>query len=330
MTRQPIKLDDESGRIAALKQMDALTYSSETSFKQITGLLQLILDMEMVSINFITENKQILKARQGVDLKEMPRDVSFCNITIRTYDPLIIEDTLEDERMRDNPAVTGPPFLRSYIGAPLTTAEGFNLGAICAFDTKPRRFTMREVKMLTKCAKLTMNQLELRSQANQDSLTEVANRRSFVSGLEAEMARLRRKTGTASVAFLDIDFFKDVNDNFGHPTGDRVLHEFAKVIVGMSRQNDLVARLGGEEFAVLLPDTDLDAAQIWAERVREQVAKTRFDKDTALRLTVSIGLAAVDETQTTSDAILQLADSALYDAKRQGRDCVTVLKCAAA
>ncbi|WP_104017270.1 sensor domain-containing diguanylate cyclase [Roseovarius nitratireducens] len=325
MTLQPTKLDDEAGRIAALRQMDALTYSSEASFKHITGLLQLILDMEMVSINFITEEKQILKARQGIDVTEMPRDVAFCNIAIRTYDLLIIEDTHDDARVRDNPLVTGPPFLRSYIGAPLTTADGYNLGMICAVGTKPRHFTAREVRMTTKCAKLTMNQLELRSQASHDFLTELSNRRSFVSGLENEMARLRRSKGTASVAFLDIDLFKQVNDTFGHPAGDRVLREFADVIVGQSRQHDLVARLGGEEFAVLLPDTDLDAARIWAERVREQVAETRFDGDNALRLTVSVGLASVDETQTTSDAIMLMADTALYEAKQLGRNRVTVL-----
>ncbi|WP_372615375.1 sensor domain-containing diguanylate cyclase [Aquicoccus sp.] len=319
------KLEDEAGRTAALRHIDALTYSSEASFKHITGLLQLILGMEMVSINFITEDKQILKARQGLDLAETPREIAFCNITIRKYEPLIIEDTRHDARFQGNPFVTGAPFLRSYIGAPLTTADGYNLGTICAFDPRPRTFTEREVAMIRKCAELVMNQLELRSQANHDFLTEVANRRSFVSGLEKEMARLRRGKGIATVAFLDIDFFKRVNDTFGHPTGDRVLREFADVVVAQSRQNDLVARLGGEEFAVLLPDTDLDAALIWAERTRKKVAETLFDGKNALKLTVSVGLAPVDGTKATSDEIVHMADTALYEAKRQGRDRVTVL-----
>lgn len=320
----PIKLDDEDGRIKALKKIDALTHGSEASFQHITDLLKLILDVEMVTLSLITEDKQILKARKGLDLKETPRSLAFCNIAIRKYEPLVIEDTLEDERVCDSPLVTGPPFLRCYIGAPLTTADGYNIGTICAFGPNPRRFAAREVEMLAKFSQLVMNQLELRSQANYDFLTEVSNRRCFISALEKEMERLCRSKGKATIAYLDIDYFKQVNDTYGHAMGDRVLHEFAQLIVASSREIDLVSRLGGEEFAVLLLDTDLDAAHSWAERVRNQVAETVFDGDTALRLTVSIGLSLVDETLSSPDEALTAADTALYDAKRQGRNRVSV------
>lgn len=322
MNTRPTELDDEAGRIETLTRLDAQAYSSEASFNHITGLLQLALEMEMVTISLITADKQILKARQGFDATETPREFAFCDIAIRNYEPLVIEDTHQDARVRDNPFVTGSPFVRCYIGAPLTTVDGYSLGAIYAFGSKPRKFTEREVKITSKCAKLVMNLLELRAQASRDFLTDVYNRRSFVSGLERELARLRRRKGTAVVAFLDIDHFKRVNDTFGHPVGDRVLREFADIVAGQCRQNDLVARLGGEEFAVLLTDTDLESAQLWADRMRTQVAETRFYGESAIKVTVSVGLAVVDETQTTSDAVTKMADNALYKAKRLGRNRV--------
>jgi len=315
-------LHDEAGRIKALGRLDAQTYLSEASFDQITTLLQLILGMRMVTVSLITEDKQFLKARQGLDLKESARDAAFCNIAIRKYEPLIIEDTLEDPRVRDNPFVTREPFLRSYIGAPLTTAEGYNLGTICAFDTTPRRFTAQEAEIVSGFAKLVVTKLELRSQANQDSLTGVHNRRSFEAALRKELMRQRRTKGIATIAFLDLDHFKRVNDTFGHPTGDNVLRQFAAVVLRNCRGSDFVARLGGEEFAVLLPDTDIEAAQVWANRMRRQVEETRFDDTNEVSVTVSVGLAALDGAQRGSDAIEKLADDALFSAKRQGRNRV--------
>ncbi|WP_085525563.1 sensor domain-containing diguanylate cyclase [Maritimibacter sp. HL-12] len=322
MTTELHKLSDEAGRMKAFLALDASTYGSEAGFRNITRLLQLMLGMEMVTISLISADKQILRAKQGFDVGEGAREAAICNTAIQSYEPLVIEDTLEDARVRDNPFVTGPPFLRCYIGAPLTTVDGYNLGTICAFESTPRQFNRREIEFVTICAKLVMNELDLRRQANRDPLTKVFNRRSFEAGLNREMERLRRRPGNAVVAFLDIDFFKSVNDTHGHPVGDRVLREFAAVISDQCRENDLVARLGGEEFAVLLPDTDLASARIWAERTRWTVANAWFGGADAVSLTVSVGLTELDATHNTSDAIELAADHALMEAKRLGRNRV--------
>ena len=320
MSMHTNNLTDEAGRLEALEHLEAEAHGSEASFDLITKLVQLTLKMDTATINLITRDKQKPKAVQGLGLSACPREIAFCNITIQGYEPLIIEDTKLDQRVQDNPLVTGPPFLRSYIGAPLTTADGYNLGALCAVDSKPRRFTTTEIDVLSKCAELVMNQLELRAQANRDFLTGLHNRRSFMFGLNREMAQLRRNRRVAAIALLDIDHFKHVNDTFGHPAGDRVLREFAGILEEECRQSDLIARIGGEEFAVLLPESDLCSARRWADRVRKKIAAARFDGERALRLTASIGITAVDGAIGEPDAIMASVDHALYEAKQLGRN----------
>ncbi|MEI4233545.1 sensor domain-containing diguanylate cyclase [Roseovarius sp. D22-M7] len=322
MTPKNDKLADEAGRIKAFQDLDLQTCTSESSFDQITSLLGLSLRMEMVALSLISADRQILKARHGFDLGDGPRHAGFCEIAIRDYAPLVVEDTHRDARFRDKPFVPGGPVPRSYIGAPLTTQEGYNLGTICAFDTRPRLFSDRARRIVRDCARIVMTQLELRRQASRDFLTGVFNRRSFMSALDLELARLRRSKGCSVVALLDIDRFKKVNDTFGHLAGDRVLREFAAAVSGECRAADLFARLGGEEFAVMLHDTDLDTARVWADRVRGKVADARFNGELALEITVSIGLAPIGETRATADAVTGVADSALFDAKRQGRNRV--------
>ncbi len=316
------KLSDETGRLRALERYNALGYASEASFDQITGLMQTILGLKMVCVSLITKDKQVLKARQGLELKESSRANAFCALTIQSYEPLVVEDTHEDSRLRDNPYVTGEPFVRCYIGAPMTTSDGYNIGTVCAFDTYSRKFTAQEVNIVTRFADLIMNQFELRNMADRDFLTQLPNRRSFEAGLQRELARLKRNGGTATLVVIDIDHFKQVNDSFGHPSGDRVLREFASILAKNCRANDLVARLGGEEFYVLLPDTTIETAGIWADRIRQEVAEARFDGENAVRVTISIGLAALDGAITPFEAISRLADNALFAAKRQGRNRV--------
>lgn len=320
------KLTDEAGRIKAFQDLDVQTCTSESSFEQITSLLGLGLRMEMVTISLISADRQILKARHGFDLEEGasdgPRAPGFCETAIRGYAPLVVEDTRRDARFRGTPFVPGAPVPRSYIGAPLSTLEGYNLGTICAFDAGPRRFGDHDRRIVRQCAKIVMTQLELRRQASRDFLTGAFNRRCFMSALDLELARLRRGKGGSVVALLDIDRFKQVNDRFGHLAGDRVLREFAALVAGECRTADLFARLGGEEFAVMLRDTDLAAARVWADRLRGKVADARFNGALALEITVSIGLAPIGETRATADTVTGVADSALFDAKRQGRNRV--------
>ncbi|WP_176473138.1 sensor domain-containing diguanylate cyclase [Sphingomonas lenta] len=157
---------------------------------------------------------------------------------------------------------------------------------------------------------------ELSRAAATDPLTGLANRRVF----DAALDRVLGAGGRACVAVVDLDHFKQVNDRFGHEAGDRVLARFAELARGSLRDGDLVARLGGEEFGVLLPSADVERAQAVCERLRLLVAATGFPAGRAvLRVTASIGLAEVAPGATRAD-VMRAADEALYRAKAEGRD----------
>jgi two-component system cell cycle response regulator len=157
-----------------------------------------------------------------------------------------------------------------------------------------------------------------------DPLTGLFNRRYMASHLESTLNRAAETGKPASVMVLDIDFFKAVNDSLGHGAGDAVLREFAARIGRNIRGFDLACRYGGEEFVVVMPDTDGKTGCMVAERLRRAMAAEQFDVGTSppIDLTVSIGVAACRGPDETPDALIERADKALYTAKREGRNRV--------
>lgn len=166
----------------------------------------------------------------------------------------------------------------------------------------------------------------LELQANTDSLTGLDSRAHFLDVAGKELARLRRHPAPMALAMLDLDHFKRVNDRYGHEVGDRVLVAFARVCRQNLREIDLMGRLGGEEFAVLLPDTGGAQAREVVERLLGAVAavELRVDGRPPIHMTASAGLAICGERDTDMDALLNRADAALYEAKRLGRNRLVV------
>ena len=163
---------------------------------------------------------------------------------------------------------------------------------------------------------------QVQRQAVTDELTGLANRRSFLARLDAEVVRSRRSGSPLGVVLADLDDFKRVNDTYGHAAGDEALKSFAAIVHSNSRDVDLPVRLGGEEFAVLLPDTDLDGAAQLAERIRESLEATSIDYEGAsISLTASFGVSCFPATAAAED-LLTDADRRLYDAKRRGKNMV--------
>lgn len=169
-------------------------------------------------------------------------------------------------------------------------------------------------------------QQELERQAHTDFLTELANRRHFLELAEAELARTQRYGKPFSLMMLDIDHFKAVNDGRGHKAGDLVLQKLARIMESSLREVDVVGRMGGEEFAAILPETGIGDAWEAAERLRLAVAGTAIavDEGEPLCVTVSIGLAMLDDKSSDIDTLLRRADEALYSAKHAGRNRVHI------
>ena len=163
--------------------------------------------------------------------------------------------------------------------------------------------------------------LELARQAARDSLTGMLNRRAFMAEFERELARVRRGGTVLSLAMFDLDHFKKLNDLYGHPAGDEVLRSIAATMQASIRQPDILGRYGGEEFALLMPDTDADMAMRVAGRIRVAVQMHGVEwNGRPLSITLSGGIAAFGVNGVTSDALIAAADAALYEAKRAGRN----------
>lgn len=316
MTGTDPKLQDEAGRVASLNRYCVLDSGNEAQFDRITELVRSVFKVPIAAVSLVDVDRQWFKSMNGLDASETPRDVSFCTHTILTRDALNVGDARLDPRFAGSTLVTGDPHIRAYLGAPLKTPDGYNVGALCAIDSNPRAFGPAEEAVLASFAALVVDELELRMIGQSDYLTGAKTRRAFMADLEVACEQPLRSRGT--LIMLDLDHFKRVNDRFGHPAGDEVLRAAAAACRSAIRRDDVLGRLGGEEFAILLRGMPVSDAMDCAERVRRSVADLRVMPDPELEVTVSIGVAAV--TGGNPHATLAAADAALYCAKESGRN----------
>ncbi|WP_084435488.1 sensor domain-containing diguanylate cyclase [Desulfomicrobium escambiense] len=245
--------------------------------------------------------------------------------------------------------------LKSYLGFPIQL-EGRVVGSLCVVDTRKREYTeieqyiieafssairLEEERLLTQNrlaaanAALEEKNRKIEEMALTDFLTGLPNRRAIIDCLDTEIAALNRRRHAAqvravfpgfSLVMCDVDNFKDINDTFGHVCGDEVLKVISTLLTNSLRAQDRVARWGGEEFVMLLKDTDAPGAAVIAERIRKAIADTPFScGGESFRVTATFGVSACENPCMTINDCVHVADKALYVGKDKGRNQVVVL-----
>ena len=323
--------DAEEQRLAALREYDVLDTPPEESFDRITRLARRLLQAPIAAISLVDRDRQWFKSRVGLEATETPRNISFCTHTVRKNEPLIVGDALDDPRFCASPLVTGAPHIRAYVGVPLRTPDGHNIGALCINDVQPRQVTREEVDVLQDLARMVVDELELRKLATVDGLTGAATSRAFLADANKEIERTRRHSRDLACVMFDLDHFKAINDTYGHSAGDQVLSEVIAACRSQIRSSDLLGRMGGEEFAILLPETGVAEATQIAEWVRETIATLCVTHlSNVLQVTASFGVTGLTPRDKGMKDMLGRADAALYTAKKAGRNQVSSLATASA
>lgn len=257
-----------------------------------------------------------------------------------------VADISDEEFFQSHTEGVNIPKLTSLAGVPLTDPNGKRFGTLCIGDDKPREFSETELNILSSFGRLISNDICVKSAARYavrdlielenekcdlfelatiDPLTKALNRRAFTRFSERELARFKRDNSKLSALMLDIDHFKQVNDVHGHAVGDKVLTKMVSVATNVLRQEDLIGRLGGEEFAIVLVDSDAASAAKVADRIRQAIKQVKFPSEAGpFNVSVSIGVAEPFYNESSMNDALERADAALYNAKRNGRDRVEI------
>ena len=316
MLKPPLPLD-ETARLMSLHSLRILDTPNEERFDRITRMAKRAFDVEICLVSLVDSNRQWFKSSQGLEACETDREISFCGHAILEEDIFVVTDAVGDERFFDNPLVTDEPSIRFYAGCPVHGPEGHRIGTLCLIDSKPRDFADEDIAMLKDLAAMVDDELRVSSQVTVDELTQIANRRGLHLVGKHMLSLCRRSGIDVEVAFFDLDGFKAVNDECGHAAGDDLLRHFAKFLLKCFRTADVVARIGGDEFVVMMANSHGAASQA-ADRLNELVEAS--SSDIRQRLKWSVGFLQLDpERHLTIESLLKDADSLMYQNKQARR-----------
>ena len=335
----------ESTIINEFRNLSEFILSSTELTKSIFSLLFSILDYSVAGIFFneIDKRKERLlsintcNAKLNKKVLEDIKNDFFSEVFKEKYtenpnyfacesiEDAVCNSAMDNTEFKNKEIVNDITDLKSKMIFPIVY-EGKVYGGICFYHTETNKFAFSRIfNIIIEEIKLLMRVRWLYSETKflsiTDGLTGLYNRRYFQQALEREFARARRYKNDVSIFMLDIDHFKQINDNYGHQFGDKVIAEISAIIKNSLRKTDYIARYGGEEIVAILPETNIERALIPIERLRKTIEMHDFKyMDQNVRVTVSIGVSQYPSDIDTIQELIAHADKALYEAKESGRN----------
>jgi diguanylate cyclase (GGDEF)-like protein len=310
--------NDEAQRLQVLRSMGVLDTPVEERFDRITRLAQRSFGVSIAVVSLVDADRQWFKSRQGLDVTETPREISFCGHAILGSGIFNVPDASTDERFADNPLVTGEPHIRFYAGRPIAAPDGSKIGTLCLIDPEPRTLSDEDRHILHDLGRMVEDELAALALASVDDLTGLSNRRAFYGLATKALAFCQRLKKPASLLFIDLNRFKQINDRFGHETGDRALCEIAEILLEAFRDSDVVGRIGGDEFCVLLTAASSTDMKIPIARFAQLIQARNKSTDAGYALDYSLGASSFDPAQPISFAdLIEEADADMYEHKRR-------------
>ena len=317
---------NETQRLRALRSYEVLDSEPEPEFDALTRIAAHAFAVPIAVVAMLDSDRLWFKSKLGLSAPELDRKIALCAHAIMPPSKmLVVEDLRSDARFADNPLVTNVPHIRFYAGAAIVDHDDHALGTIAVIDTRPGTFSQAQRHALADLASLAMmalqsrrRALDLRRLAMTDYLTGIANRVKFEASINAEVHTARQSGIPFNVFLLDLDGFKNVNDTFGHATGDEVLRIVARRLSLLVRQSDTLARLGGDEFGIVVRNDHELPPDVLADRIRS-VAEQPIGLSTGdlVRVGISVGVASYVDPMSSADDVLARADRVLYEAKRR-------------
>lgn len=309
----------EQARLDAMADLQVLDGGPDALFERIARLARSTLRFPIGYVSMIGRHHEIVKTRTALPVSTGSRETAFAAYALLSPEPLVVPDTVLDPRFARFPQVTDAPYIRACWSTPLATRTGMQVGALCLLDYTPRPAGADEVATLKDFGRLAAECMELRAQATTDVLTGVQSRRAFLGeGERIFNSRLPERQGLSCMV-VDLDDFRRLNDALGHDAGDDALRQIGGILRTSLRPDTSVGRVGGDEFAILLPGEGLHGAYMVSERLRHSLAQLADQGFPGL--SASCGLAERAATDRSFADLLDRASQQAYVARHAGRDC---------